>query len=352
MLVINTRNVQQVLPRALYTLFTEGVKRDSRNGPVLQHPTPVTTVYERPWERVIFWKERDANPFFHLYESLWMLAGRNDVAGPRRYADNMKNYSDDGETFHGAYGHRWRRAFATSPSNGAPADQLSIIAESLKKNPEDRRCVLQMWSSLRDLGGSGKDVPCNTMATFQIAPDGKLDLTLFCRSNDMVWGAYGANAVHFSFLLEYMAGWIGVPQGHLYQISVNWHGYVNVLDKVKALGNGFHKYYGIGETPGVVLRDNDPYSMDEVVSHSMFTDTSIEEVDRQINELLFRADHGYEIQGEWHTTNLFWENADRMMFAHHVYKTQKNVDAALHYLNDPKSDWMKAGREWLERRRK
>ncbi len=80
--VISVRNVHEALPEALRFLRQTGVPRDSRNGAVLQAPCPVTTVYRRPDERVLFWPERDANPFFHFMESLWMLAGRNDVAWP------------------------------------------------------------------------------------------------------------------------------------------------------------------------------------------------------------------------------------------------------------------------------
>jgi thymidylate synthase len=54
-----------------------------------------------------------------------------------------------------------------------------------------------------------------------------LDLTVLCRSNDVVWGAYGANAVHFSVLQEYLAGRIGVDVGVMYQFSNNYHGYVD-----------------------------------------------------------------------------------------------------------------------------
>ena len=104
MKVLSVRNVHEALPRALKLLQQQGIERPSRNGPVLQAPWPVTTVYQNPLERVVFWPERDANPFFHLYESLWMLAGRNDIAPLTRYAKNMANYSDDGETQHGAYG--------------------------------------------------------------------------------------------------------------------------------------------------------------------------------------------------------------------------------------------------------
>src|ERR1017187_3661662 len=108
MRILHVRNVHEALPRALALLEQEGVERPSRNGPVLLGPS-VTTVYERPCERVIFWPERDANPYFHLYEALWMLAGRDGIAGPARYAKQIREYSDDGVVLHGAYGDRWRK---------------------------------------------------------------------------------------------------------------------------------------------------------------------------------------------------------------------------------------------------
>jgi hypothetical protein len=46
-----------------------------------------------------------------------------------------------------------------------------------------------------------------------------------CRSNDIIWGAYGANAVHFSFLQEWLAWAIGVRVGVFYQVSFNYHIY-------------------------------------------------------------------------------------------------------------------------------
>jgi hypothetical protein len=45
------------------------------------------------------------------------------------------------------------------------------------------------------------------------------------RSNDIVWGAYGANAVHFSYLLEYVASSIGVKVGRYWQVSNDFHIY-------------------------------------------------------------------------------------------------------------------------------
>ena len=133
----------------------------------------------------------------------------------------FSEFSDDGETLHDAYGYRWRRAFNQ--------DQLEKIALRLKRNSDDRRCVLQMWDVYQDLDREGKAIPCNLSATFQIDREGRLDMNIFNRSNDIIWGAYGANAVHFSMLMEYMAHWIGVPMGYMRQFSMNWHAYTAIL---------------------------------------------------------------------------------------------------------------------------
>lgn len=214
-------NVNEAYERGLSWLAVAGIEEGSRNGAVIVAPEPVMTTYLYPFQRVLFSPLRDANPFFHLMESLWMLAGRNDVAFPAMFAANMRSFSDDGRTLHGAYGHRWREHFG--------GDQLHVIIDELKKNPESRRCVLQMWDIVLagDLGkatNGGKDVPCNTHAYLD-ARGGELNITVCCRSNDIVWGAYGANAVHFSVLQEYLAAAIGCPVGKYRQFSNNYHLY-------------------------------------------------------------------------------------------------------------------------------
>lgn len=159
MKTIAARNVNDALILGLLALGEEGVDRDSRNGPVRVFTGPVTTHYKHPEERVLFFPERDANPFFHFMESLWMIAGRNDVEWISRFSANIANYSDDGVTFHGAYGYRWRQHFEfyrveglsmadfpnAAKSELCHIDQLATIAQLLKNNPDDRRIVLQMW---------------------------------------------------------------------------------------------------------------------------------------------------------------------------------------------------------------
>jgi thymidylate synthase len=217
--VIFARNVHEVLPIALRLMADEGVEGPSRNGRVVRLPLPLTTAYLKPCERVLLWRQRDANPFFHFFESLWMLDGRNDVAFMDEFTKGLHQFSDDGQVFNGAYGYRWRRHFGV--------DQLRIVIDRLRADRNDRRCVIQMWDARHDLGLDSKDLPCNTQAYPQISVDGALDLMVTNRSNDLVWGAYGANAVHFSVLLEYLALAIGVPVGVYYQTSFNAHLYVD-----------------------------------------------------------------------------------------------------------------------------
>lgn len=240
--IIYAQSVSEALAECLYKMKM-AEPADSRVGSVYVLSDPVITTYTKPHRRVLYSPARDANPFFHLMEALWMLAGRNDVAFPSRFAKQIAQYSDNGKIMWGAYGWRWREFFGY--------DQLNAIADELKKNPTSRRAVLSMWNGMRvdesysetygervsdeipsDLGvayNGGKDVPCNTHAYFDLR-GGVLNMTVCNRSNDAIWGAYGANAVHFSVLLEYMAAKIGVPVGVYRQFSNNMHVYTEVLD--------------------------------------------------------------------------------------------------------------------------
>jgi len=238
--VIEVENVEQALREGIRLLHYFGVAQESRAGKVIVANSPVTTVYRNPTQRVLLNADRDANPFFHFLESLWMLGGRNDVDYMDTVLPSFAQFSDDGETFHGAYGKRWRGHFcdylASEAGNYKPIDQLSVIIAILKENPDDRRAVLTMWDPTYDLGNKGKDFPCNTHIYFsRCNAERKLDMTVCCRSNDIIWGAYGANAVHMSVLQEVMAAGIGCEVGRYWQISNNFHAYQRTLNPLAHL---------------------------------------------------------------------------------------------------------------------
>jgi len=281
---LRARNVNHAVEVALWNLKVSGVRESSRNGDVLVFPEPVMTTYDRPDERVLFWPERDANPIFHLMESIWMLAGRDDVKFVEYFNSRMRNFSDDGVVLNGAYGHRWRRRFGV--------DQLGVIIRELRRDPTSRRAVLSMWTPEADLCRlDSKDVCCNTQAYFEIR-GGRLNMTVLNRSNDIIWGAYGANAVHFSFLQEFIASALDVPLGVYRQFSHNLHLYTTLYDYTKYVDSppcamNFDAYsQGIHTRP--VLDDSrweafllecekfcsNPFSGDFGYSHSFFREVA------------------------------------------------------------------------------
>jgi len=149
-------------------------------------------------------------------EAMWMLAGSESLDFIANYNSRMKEFSDDGKTLPGAYGYRWRTHFER--------DQLEETIQLLLKDPHTRRAVIGMWDPMEDLGKQSNDLPCNTHCYFR-GHDGLLDMTVCCRSNDAIWGAYGANVVHFSILHELIAQATGMLQGKMYQVSNNFHIY-------------------------------------------------------------------------------------------------------------------------------
>lgn len=335
MKVLYCRNVHEALPLALDHLIEYGAVRQSRNGPVLVAPGPVATEYSHPSEKVLFWPERDANPAFHLYESLWMLSGRQDVAPLAHYVKRILDYSDDGKILHDAYGYRWRNKWT---------DQLMIIIKRLRENPEDRRCVLQMWNTKDDLDNPGRAVPCNLTATFQRDIEGNLDLVVFNRSNDIIWGAYGANAVQFGTLLEYMALKIGCPVGTYTQISINWHAYLDTLEKLRHFQR---------ETSGLLAGQlANPYVEGDVKICPM--GLRGENLDYAIRALLSEVDGEFRMRHK-PSANTFCENAYHVLHAFELWSTlpaPERFERAFDSLGlaDPTIDWVVAMKEWLQRR--
>lgn len=335
---LKVRNVNEAISRGIHHLIVKGIKEESRNGTVLVAPTPVMTIYEKPCERVLFSPLRDANPFFHLMESLWMLAGRDDVAFPATFNKRFTEYSDDGETVHGAYGERWRRNFGY--------DQLQIISDELIKNPASRRCVLAMWDAcppaamgsddLRLAVSGGKDVPCNTHIYFDVR-DNKLNMTVCCRSNDIIWGAYGANAVHMSILQEYMAKSVGVEVGLYRQFSNNYHAYTDVYhtELLNSISIEAHRtnYY------------QKPLSIEQpAVAPYPLISTDVASWDKDLHKFLDDPLSGYVYHDP------FFKQVAEPMWSAWMVRKDKQGDPMEHVRAIVAEDWKLACAQWITRR--
>ncbi len=362
MIVIGARNVNYALWAGGRFLREQGIQQESRNGPVLRAPFPVTTVYERPEERVMLDRHRDANPFFHLYEALWMLAGRNDLAPLLDFVKNMASFSDDGgKTQPGAYGYRWRRHFNAFINDRGqevdhfPRDQLAWAIRRLKADPNDRRVVIQMYDAEEDQDAAdhgGRDIPCNLMALPAVSPEGRLDLTVFNRSNDMIWGAYGANAVHFSVLQEFLAAAIGVPVGRYFQVSNNFHGYLATMGKAALnwqWGTEVREAWKGRAEPGLVDTGRllpDPYEARTVLPTPMWDASfSLEEWDQDLGMFM-------EDPARIGVRSRFLRKvACPMVMAHRAYR-KEGSEAAREVLQQMPAhcDWRAGAEVWLANR--
>lgn len=335
----------------------------SRNVEVMQITEPVTVTYHNPTERVLFSPARDANPFFHLYESLWMLAGRNDVTPLSYYNSQIAQYSDDGKTFNGAYGYRWRngwyygRSWRDKPENGG-IDQLKILIEHLKKDPYSRRAVLQMWTVEDDLLkiDSSHDVCCNTSIYFAIEHGvcsfcqgdtshhcpkcggfphdvpRYLNMTVCNRSNDLIWGMLGANVVHFSILQEYVACCLGLDVGVYNQFTNNLHVYTERWEPEKWLASKGVTYDDVSRTVPLV---SDPATLDKELPLFVERHSCSEPQDRP---------------DVWREPFLM-DVAKPMCHAFHAHK-QRDYGLAMGWVDLVKADdWRIAAQQWIEKRR-
>ena len=210
------RTADELFSEACWTFKTYAVGEGSRNGPVLTIQHPATIELSDPMRRILYNPERDANPFFHMMEAIWMWAGRNDVKWISQFNKGIGQFAEDTGYFHGAYGVRWRLHTGL--------DQLKVLAERIEADPYSRQHVMQMWAAATDLIHDVRDKPCNTQILFRVIND-KLDMTVFNRSNDLVWGALGANIVHMTMLHELMASSTGFVIGTYRVVSNNLHLY-------------------------------------------------------------------------------------------------------------------------------
>jgi thymidylate synthase len=244
MITITGTNVNEVYPIGIQLLKDLGVRQESQHGTTLEMPEPVSVQYLNPRERILFDEQRDSNPFLNFFEALWIIAGRNDVAFLQNLVGRMASFSDDGKTYYGAYGSRIR-------GNDNPTmwyDQMECAISRLKKNLNDRQVVLTIRRP-NDIAYTGKDQPCNLLVSLKIR-QGKLNIHVFNRSNDFIWGLTGTNVVQFSMLQEYLAGRIGVPVGVYHQTTDSMHVYVNPQwEKLKGTKpNGMMCPYALGDT--------------------------------------------------------------------------------------------------------
>lgn len=328
------RNVNGAWYHAAQLVQWHGVPRSSRAGPVHALPAPLVTTYRRPTERVLLHPERRANPFFHLFEAFWMLGGRRDAAFLNRYVkDFRERFAEQDGSLWGAYGWRWSYYFGV--------DQLERAVDDLVRDPDSRRVVISMWDpdwdpkiARGEVSVSGKDIPCNTHLYLRLRPrpNGERDLamTVCCRSNDLVWGLYGSNAVHFSVLQEYLAWCLDARVGELVTLSHDAHVYEATA----------------GRLPKPHEEAIDPYARQSVAAEPLFGGEEPAAFKERLKSWLNNPTTGCGVDMP------FDHLLVPMARCHHAWKVERLMGKARTWADQVRpTDWRAAAHLWLDQRR-
>lgn len=205
----------------------EGVAQASRAGPTLELMRAATTIRD-PRQRWIVSRHPPINIAFALAELVWVYTGRNDSAFLNFFNSRLPSFAGSGPVYHGAYGHRLRKAIGM--------DQLDRAYQALRNKPDTRQVVLQIWHGALDMPSetgmeAAADIPCNALAFLKVR-NGALEWTQIVRSNDLMLG-FPYNVVVFTFLQEMMAGWLGLGLGSYNHLADSLHVYTEAMQGIR-----------------------------------------------------------------------------------------------------------------------
>lgn len=222
MMYLSSQNVEDIFLDLLKESLQPNLSTsDSRLGPIVDLG-PV--VFELPPGEIhmLDLPARAINPYLAIMEGAWILSG-SQLLKPLSFITSVfNNFSDDGETLHGAYGHRLREI------NGI--DLIEDAIKVLQNDPSSRRVVLPIYLPT-DLLSRSKDIPCNVSVMLRIVR-GKLDLTVINRSNDLIYGV-PYNCFSFSVIHYYVAERLGIDVGIQRHYSNCMHVYEKNRDFAK-----------------------------------------------------------------------------------------------------------------------
>lgn len=194
-------------------LLTYGVRVSPRGMPTLEVPQHTIRVNTR--EPVLNIAERKLNYQFMAAEAYWILIGDDKVKTIEPYNKNIAQFSDDGETFYGAYGPRIK-------------DQLQYVVDTLLRDEDTRQAGLTLWHRNPRVS---HDIPC-TIAIFFSIRQKQLNTHIYMRSSD-VWLGLPYDVFTFSMLCHLVCSKINstphreriITPGQLYLTAASSHLY-------------------------------------------------------------------------------------------------------------------------------
>jgi len=210
-------------------------EQPSRNGPIKCINNAVLNLKD-PRSRHLSLEGRKSNIFAQIAETIWVMAG-NDRIDPLLsfFLPRAKDFSDDGETWRGAYGPRLymynqlHEAVEVFKTDGIHTRQS--VVQILLPELDSKVAILE-----RDTGddfGKTKDRPCNNELVFFTTPNEEgdgylLNCNVFQRSGDAIWGCLNINVFEWSFLQELMAKNVAEVTGEKVDVGEYTHFVTNL----------------------------------------------------------------------------------------------------------------------------
>jgi len=159
---------------------------------------------------------RKFNTDYCVREWNWYLSGDRSVAEIKKYAKIWDRMHGGDNIVNSNYGWQWMR-------NG----QLGKCITQLQNNHQNRQAVVTIYDG-KEKDDYAYDTPCTLNIIFD-ANDGKLNMSVLMRSNDLVYG-FCNDQYCFSQLQKMVAEKLGLPIGYYYHYAHNMHIYPRHFD--------------------------------------------------------------------------------------------------------------------------
>lgn len=325
-----SRNITDALFDVLEDIDKCGQVVAARGGEQREIVGSLVTI-ERPRERVLTVPHRNNNIFAQVAETMWVLAGRDDLKFLGRYLPRAVEFSDDGETWRAAYGPRLR-------AWDSRVDQLAAVRDRLIEDRYTKRAVAVLFDPARDYAET-LDVPCNNWLHF-LQRDSTLQLNVAVRANDAIWGFSGINVFEWSVLHELMATSLGWEVGRMSWFTGTMHIYERHYEMAKRIvrHRGFPSVYEFGISPLPMTIELD--QLDEVMQ-AVFT----------VEELAHAGDREKAKNVNESIADPFFSSCATILRIYQAFAQQQDPDAAFKIVNElPVSDLRLAVVEYLSRR--
>jgi len=162
-----------------------------------------------------------------IYELLWFLRGDTNI----RFLNENKvtiwdEWADADGELGPVYGYQWR---SWPAADGRHIDQISIVIEQIKRDPDSRRHIVSAWN-VGDLDRMAL-APCHALFQFYVA-DGKLSCQMYQRSADVFLGV-PFNLASYALLTMMVAQACDLAPGDFIHTLGDAHLYVNHLDQAR-----------------------------------------------------------------------------------------------------------------------